>query len=598
MSFRWHNLTKVGPQLWAASPGWSVWVLAAMLLEVGFGLGVLYAIKRLVDSVSSMLSAGSLDGAAGDALVLVGLAGGLTLALLIARSLASLAREAQGLEVADYLDEKIHSKAIGVDLAFYESPRYFDTLRRARQYGTRRPAQVTSNLVGLVRNTMMLLAISALILTINWLLLPLLLLVIVPALLVRLYFTRYLYDWQRERTQAERRAGYLDWLLTTDRNAKEMRLAGLGRYLKSLHRSLRGSIRLQRMGIGRRRTVSELLFALIGSTAFFVSLAYLTMQTAGGNNSVGDLVLFLLIFQRAQSMGQEVVQQVSSLYEDHLYLGFLFEFLSIEPDVVSPAMPKPVPGSLVRGVVMEAVSFTYPGSTRPALTDISLELPPGEITAVVGANGSGKTSLVKLLCRLYDPTAGKVLLDGVDIREFDLADYRNLFGVLFQDYGKYADTVSENIRYGDATLPADADVIQEAARQSGADVFIRELAGGFGTRLTRMFDQGHEISIGQWQRIALARAMVHPARYLVLDEPSSNLDPQAEYELFRDLRQILGKRGALIISHRLSTVRQASRIYVLEQGRVAESGSHDELMGVDGLYRGMFEQQAGGYRSD
>lgn len=592
---RWHNLARVGPLLWAASPRWSVWMLVAMVLEVGFGLGVLYAIKRLVDSVTGMLTANGLDAGAGDALVLVVIAGALTLALLVSRALASLAREAQGLQVADYLDGKIHAKAIDVDLAFYESPRYFDTLRRARQYGTRRPMQVTANLVGFVRNGLMLLGIAALILTIDWLLLPLLLLVIIPALLVRLYFTRHLYDWQRERTQTERRAGYLDWLLTTDRNAKEMRLAGLGRYLMNLHRKLRGGIRRQRLAIGRKRTVSELLVAVIGSLAFFAALAFLTLQTAGGDNSVGDLVLFVLIFQRAQATGQEVVKQVSSLYEDHLYLGFLFDFLAIEPGVTSPAAPRTIPDPLVQGVVLKDVTFAYPGSETPALEGINLELPPGEIIALVGANGSGKTSLVKLLCRLYDPNGGRVLLDGIDIREFDLAQYRNRFGVLFQDYSKYADTAAENIRYGDVTLPVDAEAIRDAARQSGADSFIRELANGYDTRLTRMFDQGREISIGQWQRIALARALVHPAKYLVLDEPSSNLDPEAEYELFRDLRQILGPRGALIISHRLSTVRLADRIHVLDQGRIVESGRHEELMAAGGVYGGLFEKQGKGY---
>ena len=594
MLFSLENFRKALPLLWRASPRWSFWTLVAMLFEVGLGLAVLYVIKRLVDAVTGMMAAGT-DVGAGDALVWVGVAAVLTLALLAARSLATLAREAQGLEVSDDLDRRIHDTAIRADLAFYESPRYFDTLRRARQYGTRRPMQLTTNLVGFTRNMLMLAGIGVLIASINWLLLPLLVVMIVPAVLVRLYFTRSLYQWQRERTQMERRAGYLDWLVTNDVSAKEMRLGGLGQYFSGLYRRLRSRIRSEQLVIGRRRTLSELTVAVIGSVAFFAALGYLTIQTAQGTNTVGDLALFLLIFQRAQSVGQESVSQISSLYEDHLYLGFLFDFLAIEPEIVQPDEPEPLPDPIREGVRFENVSFRYRDDATEVLHDINMELPSGQITALVGANGSGKTSLVKLLCRLYDPTSGRITLDGTDIREFDVLAYRRRFGVLFQDYGRFADTVSENIRFGDLDLNEDAGEIEQAARDSGADAFVRALKEGYQTRLTRMFDGGEQISVGEWQRIALARALVSSAAFVVLDEPSSSLDPDAEFELFRNFRDILGDRGALLISHRLSTVRLADRIYVLDQGRIVESGRHEELMAAGGVYGGLFEKQGRGY---
>ncbi len=587
------NFRRALPMLWRASPRWSLWSMLAMLCEVGFGLAVLYVIKRLVDAVTGLVG---IDSASGDGLLfLVGLAAVLTAALLAARSLSTLAREAQGLEVADYLDRRIHGTALDADLAFYESPRYFDTLRRARQYGRQRPMQLTANLVGFARNGLMMIGICVLLLSINWMLLPLLIVMIVPALLVRMYFTRFMYEWQRERTQLDRRSGYLDWLVTSDTTAKEMRLGGLGRYFSDRFRRIRGRIRREQLRIGRLRTVSELLVALIGSAAFFGALAFLTVQTARGNTSVGDLAMFLLIFQRAQSLGQETVRQVSSLYEDHLYLGFLFDFLSIEPRVQSPDEPEPVPDSPATGIRFEGVGFRYRDGSPEVLSDIDLEMPPGRITALVGANGSGKTSLVKLLCRLYDPTAGRITFDGIDIRHFDLNEYRRCFGVLFQDFGRFADTVAENIRFGDLRLDGNDPALQEAAQSAGAAEFIERLRNGYETRLTRMFDEGEQVSVGQWQRIALARALVSPSQYLVLDEPSSSLDPQAEFELFRDFRQILGHRGALLISHRLSTVRLADCIHVLDNGRLVESGSHEELMDKGGVYERLFCRQAGGY---
>ncbi len=589
-------LRRILPLLWTSAPRWTVLSAALMAVEIVSGLGVLYLIKRLIDSVQALLGAHGAAAGLQPVLLAVALTGACTLVFLVSRSLAGLARETQGMLVAEHVDRLIHERAVAADLAFYESPRYFDTLQRAREAGNQRPAQVVGNLLMLARNLAMLAAVLLLMLSIHWLLLPTLLLAVIPALVVRIRHTRRLYDWRRRRTQMERQAGYLDWLLTSDYHAKEVRLNRLGDHLMRLYAELRRAIRTEHLGLSRRRALLELAAAAFATVAFFGALAFLATQTAAGLLSVGDLVLFLLVFQRAQGTGQEVVQQISTLYEDQLYLGLLFEFLDIRPALAEPAQPVEVPAALSDGLRLEGVSFRYPGTDRDVLTGVNLHLPPGRITALVGANGSGKTTLIKLLCRLYDPTAGRITLDGIDIRSFRLEDYRRVFSVIFQDHSHYASSVRENIRFGDVRLPPDTPRVVEAGVQSGADAFVRELKAGYDTRLTRMFDDGVEISLGQWQKIALARAFVPDSRLVILDEPTSSLDPSAEYELFRDFPQTIGRRAALVISHRLSTIRQSDHIYVLEQGRVREHGTHEQLMATEGPYRDLFSRQAHFYR--
>ncbi|WP_458526770.1 ABC transporter ATP-binding protein [Onishia taeanensis] len=591
-----HTLRRIFPLLWESSRRWTLLSTLLMILEVTFGLAMLYLLKQLADVVTGLLDGEAASADIAPVMWYVALTGIAALAFMISRSLSNLAKEACGLLVADHIDRQIHARAVTADLAFFESPRYFDTLERAREAGNQRPVQVVGNLMMLAKNCLMLTALMAMILTIHGLLLPVLLVAVIPALLVRLRFTRQLYDWQRRRTQMERRASYLDWLMTSDCHAKELRLFHMGDYLKERYADLRAQIRRERMHITRRRTGLEVAVSSMATIAFFATLAFLAWQTAGGKNSLGDLVLFMLVFQRAQTMGQEVVHQLSKLYEDHLYMGLLFEFLDIRQSIVDPAQPMPISATPGEGLRFEKVSFRYPDTEPLALHHIDLSIRPGQVVALVGANGCGKTSLIKLLCRLYDPTAGRITLDGVDIRDFNVEEYRQQFSVIFQDYSHYADTVHENIRFGDLQQPIDTPSVKTAAFQADADPFIQQLSAGYATPLTRMFDGGQEISVGQWQKIALARAFLHPSRLIILDEPTSALDPGAEFELFENFRERIDHRAALVISHRLSTVRMADYIYVMDQGRICESGTHDDLIRQGGVYSELFLKQAHFYR--
>jgi ATP-binding cassette, subfamily B, bacterial len=583
----------VGEVIAHSGRGLAVGVGVATFVESGLSLAALYTLNLLVDAVNSGLTA-----AANRALIpaYLGLTGGLLIASVAARSVANLLQMSQGLRVSDYVNRRIHGQAIALDLAFYESPAYFDSLQKAREAGPERPAQVVGNVIGLARGAVMLTGILAMLAAIEWRLLPVLLAVVGIALLVRIHFTRRLFAWRMSRAQMERRAGYLDWVLTSNVHAKELRLNGSGEHFVKQFSSLRDKIRTEQIEIERRRLLVEFAVAVAGAAIFVGAGSWLLTLAFAGTVTLGQVVVFILLLRRAEGTGNDVVASLSRIVDDYLFLDRLFAFLDIAPKMRSPTRPVAVPSALRDGVQFENVSFAYPDSSEQSLKDVSFQLPPGRIVALVGENGSGKTTLIKLLTRLYDPTEGRITLDGRDIREMDPLQYRRLFSAIFQDYAVYPETVAENIRFGDVTIPNKRARIEEAARRGGATSFIDRLALGFDTPLTKMFDNGHDLSIGQWQRLALSRSFYPDSRFIIMDEPTSAVDPAAEFELFENLRTRLAGRGALIISHRLSTVRQADHTYVLDKGRILEAGTHEQLMSLDGCYADLFGRQARQYR--
>lgn len=573
----------------------TVVVLILTSIEVVFGIGVLYVIKLLIDALSTQFAAeGGVD--TRPVFFYLFLTGAGLVGAAAIQTLANLARTAQGMLVADYVDREIHSRAVGVDLGFYESPAYFDSLQRAREAGTQRPAQVISTALMLFKSVLFLVGIFVMLASIEWRVLPAILLGMLAVLLIRLKFTRTLFQWQKNRIQLERRAGYLDWLITSDIHAKELRLGDLGDHLKDRYSSLRNRIRTEHYAIEKRKAVAELMVSGLGALIFAGAVTFLVQQALAGALSVGDLVLFVLLFRRAESSGQEFTRHVSKLYDDQLFLGQLFSFLSVQPEIRALAAPAPLPNPIMRGLVFENVTFQYPSNNAPTLERVSLTIKPGQVVALVGENGSGKTSLIKLMTRLYDPDQGCITLDGQYIRAFDPVAYRRLFSVIFQDYARYAATVSENIRFGDVRRSDDSPGIVEAARRADADSFISTLDQAYDTPLTRMFDNGRDLSIGQWQRIALARAFFPASDFIIMDEPTSAMDPRAEFELFENFREKIGDRAALLISHRLSTVRMADYTYVLDKGRIIEHGTHDDLLAAQGHYADLFERQGRNYR--
>jgi ATP-binding cassette subfamily B protein len=401
--------------------------------------------------------------------------------------------------------------------------------------------------------------------------------------MVLIYDWRY-HQWSRRSTAERRRASYYDWVLTGSETAAELRLFGLAAHFRDAFQRLRGRQRDEHLRLIKDQGLARLGAGVVALLISGSALAWMVWRVVRGSATLGDLALFQQAFQRGQSLMRGLLRDASQIYSNSLFLGSLFEFLDIRPKVTDPPPPAAAPPAGPGEVRFRNVTFRYPGSERVALRDFDLTIPAGQTVAVVGANGAGKSTLVKLLCRFYDPDAGRVELDGVDLRGFAVADLRRSVSVLFQSPVPYQATARLNIAYGDlAAEPGEADV-EAAARAAGAHEVIDRLPQGYQTPLGRWFAEGSELSVGEWQRIALARAFLRRARVILLDEPTSAMDPWAEADWFERFRALAGGRTAVVITHRLTTAMRADTIHVMDGGRVVESGGHAELLALGGLY--------------
>lgn len=580
--------------VWQSAPNWTAASIGLLVVQGILPLAQLYLMKLMIDAVTLALQAPArnLD----NILWVIAALGGVTLAGALATSLASLVTDVQGQTVTDYVASVIHEKSVEADLAYYENSKYYDSLHRAQQESAYRPTRIVNGLIQVGQSALALLALVGLLFSLHWLIAVVLLVAAVPGTLVRLRYSQQLYAWQRRRTSTERQAWYFQWMLVGEPHAKEIRLFDLGALFIQRFRDLRATLRHERLQLSTRRILIDLLTQFAGTLAIFGALIYIVFQAVQGAITLGDLVMYYQAFQRGQNYLRDILGGMANLYEDSLFLSNLYEFLDLKPSVVLPTAPRGLPKTIQAGIVFDQVRFAYADATHATLDNISLTIRPGEHIALVGANGAGKTTLVKLLCRLYDPTAGRITIDGIDLRELDLAVLRRHISVVFQDYAHYQLSARENIWFGNTTLEAMDPQVLQAARDAGADALIKKLPHGYDTRLGKWFDDGQELSIGEWQKIALARAFVRDAQIVVLDEPTSALDASAEYEVFQKFRALTAGKTTILISHRFSTVRMADCIYVLANGKISEAGSHDELMRRAGEYARMFELQAGNYR--
>ena len=582
--------------VWQSSPEWTIIRLILVVFQGLLPLVMIYLAKLIIDTVTVNLKASNPEQVFTQVLPLIILAGAAAIFDSFCQSLNELVNTAHSQKVTDYMQGIIHAKSVEADLEYYENAKYHDALQRAQQEAPYRPPQILNRLAQLGQNFISLVAMLGLLISLHWGIIGILLVATIPAVFVKIEYSRTMYAWQRRRTQLQRQSMYLGWMLTNEQFAKETRLFDLGHWFSDEYDKIRKKLYQEKLRISTKRSISFFLAQAFAGIIVFAVFAFIIYQTIQGILLLGDLVLYYQALQRGQNNLKATLASVSGLYEDNLFLANLYEFLDLKPKVIDPAQPKILPQPLKKGIVFNNVSFQYADSARQTLKNINLTIKAGETIALVGENGSGKTTLIKLLCRLYDPTSGSITIDGTDLRWYKIADLRRQISVIFQDYAKYHFSAEENIRLGNLDIEAKDSSILSAAKRSGAHDVITQLPHGYDTILGKLFDTGEELSIGQWQKVALARAFLRNSQVIVLDEPTSAMDPQAEYEIFKRFREIIQNQTAILITHRLSTVKMADRIFVMEQGSIVESGNHEELMKSRGVYAHLFDTQAQNYR--
>ena len=576
--------------VWTVARPWTTAWIILLIIQGALPAATVYLTKLIVDGVLRAVRGGSAWPDVRAVLILVGTLAGVLLLTELVRAGLSWIRAIQAELLQDHIHALIHEKSAEVDLAFYEFSDYYDHLHRARTEATYRPIALLENLGSLLQNGITILAMGAILIPLGpWLSLALVISSL-PAFYVVLRYAAVQYEWRQSSTADERRSWYYDWVLTAAEAAAELRLFRLAQHFQTSYQNLRGRLRNERVRVARQQSLAEFGAGLIALAIMGASLAYMAWKAMRGLITLGDLALIYAAFTLGQRLVRTLLENIGQLYANSLFLANLFEFLALQPIITEPVPDVAVPLSDVRREIsFRNVSFSYPQTERQALENFDLTVSAGSIVAIVGPNGAGKSTLVKLLCRFYDPSAGHIEFDGTNIKNIPTADLRRLITVLFQQPFHYNATVRENIEYGD--LEQARQSVREAAYAAGADEIISRLPEGYETVLGKRFSGGSELSVGEWQRIALARAFMRRAPIIVLDEPTSALDPWSEADWLRRFRQLAAGRTALIITHRFTTAMHADIIHVVQSGRVVESGTHDELIFAHGTYAGSWAKQ-------
>ena len=582
--------------VWESSPSLAVGSIIVRVIQGLLPLLVLYLTKLLIDAVTEGLKTPAGESSMTHITTILGGLAGVAIASAILTVASSLISRIQSQVVTDHMHALLQAKSVEVDLEYYENAQYQDTLHRAQQEAPYRPTAILNALLQFGQDAISLLAMIGILWWLHWGVIPVLMLTAIPYFFIRLQQSNRLYAWERERTPLERKAWYVNTLLTQATAAKEVRLFDLGPRLRQWFLDARSVLRRERIALERRWVLAGLAAQIVGVAGVFGVYSFVAVQTYQGLLTLGSLVMYFQAVQRASGFLEGLGWSVSSLYESNLFLSTLDEFLGVQSRLPESSHPKQLPRPIMQGLTFDRVSFQYPHEERIAIRDFTLTIKPGEHVAFVGANGAGKTTLVKLLCRLYDPTGGRITIDGTDIRDYPIADLRGAVSGIFQDFVKFQLSAKDNIALGVRASDVDLTAVTQAAKQAGVHEAIERLPKGYESLLGKLFDGGHELSIGEWQKVALARAILRDSQILILDEPTSAMDAKAEAELFERFHELAQGRTAILISHRLSTVKMADRIFVVDRGQIVEQGTHDDLMGRQGLYASLFLTQAQHYQ--
>ncbi|WP_127751883.1 ABC transporter ATP-binding protein [Devosia sp. 1566] len=604
---RMRNLRHLGrllAQIWRTSRFLTAASIGLRLVAAVQPVAMLYVGKLIIDEVvrlsgspapGSTLAEWWASGSLNTIAVLLLIELGLVIGSDLLSRLTGLADSVLGELHSNTVSVELMAHAARLDLRHFESAEYQDRLERARRQAAGRNA-LLSQIFGQAQDIITVITLGAgLFVYAPWLI-ALLPLSFVPAIWGETRFNTLAYYLSRGRTPERRELEYIRHVGASAETAKEIKLFGLGGFLINRFRTLAQTIFVENRRIAIQRAGWGALFAAIATLTYYGAYGYIVWRTITGAFSIGDLAFLSGSFLRLNGLFQRILLGFTSIAGQSLYLDDLFSFFEIEPTIVPPAHPKPFPQPIRRGVEFENVGFRYPDTDTWAIRNLSFTLAAGETLALVGENGAGKTTIVKLMTRLYDPDEGRITVDGVDLRDMLIEDIHAHIGVIFQDFIRYSLTARENIGVGRIELQDDMDRIKAAAEQSLADGVIAKLPLGYEQPLGRLFNKGRDLSGGEWQKIAIARAYMRDAELIILDEPTAALDAKAEAEVFARFKSLAAGKTAVIISHRFSTVRMADRILVLENGAILESGSHQDLVALGGRYAELFDLQAAGYR--
>lgn len=590
MAIFFQNIFQALSIVWRSSQRWTIYLLAFLAIQSILPLANLFLLKQIVDKASLTFIAKGTPFELKPLLFDLALFGVVLLLISIVDIGIQLVSEMQEQLVSDFMENLVHQKSIALDLAYYDNPEYHNTLHRAQEDVRYRPIAVLKSLTGILQSALSLVFLSAILVFIHWSIGLMLMILVIPSLYIKARFAQKLFQWQKQHTETQRRAWYLGFILTQTSFAKEIRLFNIGEQLIQQFRTIREQLFKEKFRLTFQRSVASFLIVVLEVGILLVAYALIAYRTWQGVVTVGALVMYFQAVQRGQAAVKQSVESIGQLYQHRLFLSHIFDFLKLKPTLIETGQALPIQKS-IETVRFKNVHFTYPQTEHAAIKNISLEMHKGQIVAFVGLNGSGKTTLIKLLCRLYDIEKGTIEINGQNIKHISLADLRQRISIIFQDFVQYHFTVADNIHLSNAQTPKNADAIKAAAQKTGADDFIQNFEKGYEQVLGRNFRTGVELSGGQWQKIALSRAFYKQADIIVLDEPTSAIDPIAEYEIFSQLRTIAADKLLVLITHRLYNLKMADIIFVMEEGRIIEQGHHNELIGKKGLYWQMFEKQ-------
>lgn len=582
--------------VWNTHKGYTISLAIATILFGFIPTITVWTSKLLIDSVMTAIQEGGKQEFISRVIVLALAQFGLLLISSLLQTQRNISQQALQELTILRLQGLLMQHANRLDLSFFENPRFYDSLQQVQTEVSYRPIAIVEQIFGLVRMLTTFLSMLALIFSLGWLLTLLVLVTPIPN-----FISNARYGWQAYMISSwnspdRRKMNYYFDLLTHDKYHKEIKLFGLGDFLTERWNVIASRFFKENQRLIKRWYLAGFLWGSLTTMVASGTYLYVALQVIVGKLTLGDLTLYTQGVGQVQSSLSGLLNGLSGMYENTLYLDHLYKFLDYAPAVQSPVNPRKLELPLKHGLEFRNVSFTYPGNSELALRDVNFHIKPTEAVALVGQNGAGKTTIVKLLTRLYDPDEGQILLDGVDIREYDLANVHRAIGVIFQDYVTYFLSAGDNIGVGRLEEMHNQEKVARSAGMSGADAVVERLPNGYETMLGHWFDGGYQLSGGEWQKVALARAFMRDAEILILDEPTASLDARTEYEIFDRMKELTLGKMAVFISHRFTTVRQADRIFVLENGTICEAGNHADLLSRDGTYAELFKLQAAAYR--